>query len=72
MPPTKDALKLHIKRANYQAHEWKSSLDAHHQWIDPVGKGIIYLRMFFNHFVRVYVVVYSLIVARASDCWTRF
>ena len=29
LPPTKDALYLHIKRANYQCQLWKKALDYH-------------------------------------------
>ena len=47
LPPTQDALRLHVLRANYQCYIWKNTLDAYvsapssigHGWI--VNKGII-------------------------------
>ena len=39
LPPTSDALTLHLKRANYQAFEWKQALLRDHQFIDPQGNG---------------------------------
>ena len=39
LPPTSDALTLHLKRASYQAFEWKQALLRDHQFIDPQGNG---------------------------------
>ena len=39
LPPTKDALKLHLMRCNYQVSEWKQALNAHHAPKTPVGRG---------------------------------
>ena len=37
LPPRSDALTLHLKRANYQAYEWKQALLRDHKFIDPQG-----------------------------------
>ena len=37
LPPRSDALTLHLKRANYQAFEWKQALLRDHKFIDPQG-----------------------------------
>ena len=39
LPPTQDALYLHIKRANYQSFEWKRALC--YEYSNPVGNGWI-------------------------------
>ena len=39
LPSTACALNLHLKRANYQAFEWKQGLLRDHQLIDPQGNG---------------------------------
>ena len=39
LPPTRDALKLHIQRANYQAAIWRRSLEANPDVPSPVGRG---------------------------------
>ena len=39
LPPTSDALTLHLKRANYQAFEWKQALLRDLQFIDPQRNG---------------------------------
>ena len=38
-PPTKDALKLHMMRCNYQVYEWKKAFDVNHIPNEPVGSG---------------------------------
>ena len=39
LPPTADALLLHIKRSNYQSYEWKESLNCDFEPLDPNGNG---------------------------------
>ena len=39
IPPTSDALRLHIMRCNYQIREWKKSIDDEHIPGDPEGFG---------------------------------
>lgn len=39
LPPTQDALKYHVKRANYQACIWRSALDAFATTPSPDGHG---------------------------------
>ena len=39
LPPTSDALTLHLRRANYEAFEWKQALLLDHQFTDPQGNG---------------------------------
>jgi len=39
LPPTKDALQLHIKRANYQTLVWKQCLNTHPQLPSPLSSG---------------------------------
>ena len=39
LPPTRDALVLHIKRSNFQAAEWKDALIADKTPQDPNGNG---------------------------------
>ena len=39
IPPTKDALRLHILRANYQAYIWKHALNGHFIAPSPHGHG---------------------------------
>ena len=39
LPPTHDALILHLKRVNYQVLEWKRALDNQFQVPDPEGRG---------------------------------
>ena len=39
LPPTKDALILHIQRCNYQVGEWKEALLADHNPGNPDGRG---------------------------------
>ena len=41
IPPTKDALHLHILRANYQTYIWKHSLDRNSKAPSPHGHGWI-------------------------------
>ena len=38
IPPTKDALNLHIKRANYQTFIWKQALNPNFEIPGPHGK----------------------------------
>ena len=39
IPPTRDALRLHIIRCNYQVYEWKKAIDCEHIPNDPEGCG---------------------------------
>jgi 5'-3' exonuclease len=39
LPPTKDSLKKHVMRANYQAAVWRRSLEQLQDLPTPVGKG---------------------------------
>ena len=39
LPPTKDELLQHIKRANYQSFVWKQALDSSFEVESPVGHG---------------------------------
>ena len=39
LPPTSDALNMHIKRANYQAHIWKSTTKQYLNMPSPVDAG---------------------------------
>ena len=39
IPPTKDALHLHIKRANYQTFIWKQALNPNFEIPVPYGNG---------------------------------
>ena len=39
LPPTKDALILHLKRVNFQTPEWKSALVAQTEYRDPAENG---------------------------------
>lgn len=39
LPPTKDALQQHIKRAHYQARVWKSAYEAKPDLPSPIGNG---------------------------------
>ncbi|KAJ8042409.1 hypothetical protein HOLleu_13457 [Holothuria leucospilota] len=39
LPPNKDSLTFHVKRANYQAFIWKRALEAKPKIDDPPGHG---------------------------------
>ena len=39
LPPSQDALKMHIARTNYQTYEWKNSLSQHNVRLDPNDHG---------------------------------
>ncbi|XP_071817001.1 uncharacterized protein [Apostichopus japonicus] len=39
LPPNKDSLSLHIKRANYQAYIWRNALKAFPELPTPIGQG---------------------------------
>ena len=39
LPPSFDALILHLKRSNYQTKEWKNALNSIHDFVEPVGNG---------------------------------
>ena len=39
LPPTKDALILHLKRVNFQTREWKSALVAQTEYRGPAENG---------------------------------
>lgn len=39
LPPTSDAFKLHLKRSNYQAHEWRQALICDRTLTNPEGHG---------------------------------
>ena len=41
LPPTKDALTLHLMRCNHQMKEWKEALNVDHIPTNPVGRGWI-------------------------------
>ena len=39
LPPTQDALLLHLKRSNYQTYEWKNALSQHPNRLDITSHG---------------------------------
>ena len=41
LPPTEDALRLHLMRVNYQVAEWKGALNSEHMPANPIGSGWI-------------------------------
>ena len=47
LPPTKDALLLHFRRANYQSYEWKRALDKDCNLVDPAGKTMLFIGVIF-------------------------